>query len=363
MNSRSKLNLIENIEKPDLFRNAKILVVDDDQVICCVVSDFLKQLNAQVLWTDRSETAAQWIQEQEFDAILSDIYMPVLKGHDLLAIALEYLPLTPVVLMTGRPTLDNSIDAIRLGAYDYLIKPFNLDILKVTLNRALNYRRLSIDNRDYQIDLEKRVEARTKELSDFLFHSVQSLSLALEARDPYTEGHGQRVAEFVIHLAIELGVGEEHFQTLRLACQLHDIGKIGIPDSILLKKDKLSPIEYDIMKDHVFIGYKILSPIPSLKEVSRYVYEHHERMNGTGYPRGLSKNEIHPHSRMLMVAEVCDALATKRNYKPAWPIQDIIHYFQENADAVYDGEVVKALISILKREGERIIEMFQFKAY
>ncbi len=351
-----------NKDKTDLFREAKVLVIDDDVVICGVVSEYLERLGTEVVWTDQSAVAANWIQEQEFDVILSDIYMPGLKGHDLLSITLEYLPYTPFVLMTGKPSLDNTIDAIRLGAYDYLVKPFNLEVLKVTLERALRYRSLSIENLAYQENLEKKVVERTRELSEFLFYSVQSLSLALEARDPYTEGHGHRVSQFVIKLAGELGVGEEHYQPLRLACQLHDIGKIGIPDSILLKTGKLTPTEYDIMKDHVYIGYKILSPIPSLREVSRYVYEHHERMDGSGYPRGLSGDQIHYNSRMLMVAEVCDALATKRHYKPAWPIDQIITFFNEQAGSSFDKDVVHALISILQREGDHIIAMFQTKA-
>ncbi len=341
----------EDINNPELFQGVKILVVDDDEMICELVSEFLKSLSADVCYTTESKAAAQWIREREFDIILSDIYMPGMKGQELLSLTLDVCPMTPVIFMTGKPTLDNSIEAIRLGAYDYLIKPFNMDALKVTLKRALDFRYLNVENKAYQEDLEQKVEARTKELSEFLFYSVQSLSLALEARDPYTEGHGQRVANFVLRLADELGGDPKEYQSLRLACQLHDIGKIGIPDSILLKVGSLTEEEYRIMRDHVRIGYKILSPIPSLKVVSRYVYEHHERMDGSGYPRGLKGEEIHPNSRLLMVAEVCDALATERHYKPAWPMADIIDYFEERAGKQFDAAVVEALVRILKREG------------
>lgn len=341
-----------------LFENADILLVDDDRNICLILAEFLESLKVNCTWTHVPQQAAELIQQREFDAVISDIYMPGMTGHDLLSICLQFLPITPVILMTGRPTLDNTIDAIRLGAYDYLVKPFNLEVVQFTVGRALEYRRLAVENREYQQNLEVQVQERTKELSEFLFHSVQSLSLALEARDPYTRGHGSRVSKLVVKLAEELMVPEDEYQVLRLAAQLHDIGKIGVPDAILLKEGKLTPAEYDIMKDHVYTGYKILSPIPSLKEVSRYVYEHHERMDGKGYPRGLSGDEIHFNSRLIIVAEVCDALATVRSYKPAWPVEEIINYFTANSGTAYDTNVVSALCGILEREGDEILNLF-----
>lgn len=345
----------ETVPEAHLFHGSRALIVDDDKTICAILSNFLEILGMKCSWTSEPLQAAESIHAQEYDVIISDIYMPDLTGHELVEISLQYSPLTPVILMTGRPTLENTIEAIRLGAYDYLIKPFNMDAVVVILSRALRYRRLAVENRAYQQDLELKVQERTRELSNFLFHSVQSLSLALEARDPYTQGHGARVGDLVICMAKELGVPEKEHQVLRLAAQLHDIGKIGVPDTILLKKEKLTPIEFDIMKDHVYIGYRILSPIPSLKEVSCYIYEHHERLDGKGYPRGLKGDEIHFNSRLLEVSEVCDALATERCYKAAWPLEDIVSFFEENSGAAFDPEVVKALSSILRREGDDIL--------
>ncbi|RJP25740.1 MAG: response regulator [Candidatus Omnitrophota bacterium] len=345
--------------EPEIFHGKKILVIDDDKTICVLICEYLGKLGMDCLWTSVPRTAVEWIQEKEFDVILTDIYMPEISGHDILSLALAQLPHTPVILMTGNPSLHNTIEAIRLGAYDYLTKPFKMNVVEMTLGRALHYRKLVMENLAYQNHLEIQVQERTRELSDFLFHAVQSLSLALEARDPYTQGHGYRVGELVVKLAGELGVAEEEHQALRLASQLHDIGKIGIPDSILLKPGKLTTTEYDLMKDHVFIGYHILSPIPSLKEVSRYVYEHHERMDGKGYPRGLAGSDIHVNSRILMVSEVYDALATERTYKPAWPLRKIRDYFLEQAGTAYDPDVVNALLSLLDKEGEEILKLFQ----
>lgn len=334
-----------------LFVNARILIVDDDPAICDILSSYFRDLGVQCQSCRNSREAAELIRQNDFDAILSDIYMPGMTGHDLLAIGVEYRPLTPFVLMTGNPNLENAIRAIRLGAYDYITKPFHLDFVYLTLNRALHYRRLALQNRAYQENLEQQVEERTRELSEFLFLAVQSLSHALEARDPYTQGHATRVSHLVIRVAKEMGVDEKEFPALRLAAQLHDIGKIGVPDSILQKKGKLTDAEYEVMKDHVNIGHKILSPIPSLKEVSRYVHEHHERVDGRGYPRGLTREQIHPHSRILMAVEVCDALATERCYKEAWELPRIIAYFRDNAGTAFDPDVAEALIQVLETEG------------
>jgi putative two-component system response regulator len=349
------------MEGMDLFPQSHILIVDDERIIGEILQEFLKSLGARCTCTSSAIEAAEWITKTEFDTILSDVYMPDLTGHDLLNLVLQNNPDTPFILMTGHPTIDNTLDALRLGAYDYLIKPFNLDMVRLTLQRALQFRQMTLDNRSYQQYLEEQVQSRTQELQDFLFHSVQSLSLALEARDPYTQGHGQRVGEIMLFLARQLGIGTEHFETLRLAGLLHDIGKIGVPDSILLKKEKLSPAEYEIMKDHVYIGYKILSPIPYLKDVSRYVFEHHERLDGQGYPKGLRDGEIHLNSRLLAVTEVFDALATERCYKPAWTVNQIMDHFAENAGTVYDPDVCHALLSSLQRDENEMMHFFQIK--
>ncbi|MGC9329792.1 MAG: HD-GYP domain-containing protein, partial [Candidatus Hinthialibacter sp.] len=178
---------------------------------------------------------------------------------------------------------------------------------------------------------------------------VQSLSNALEARDPYTQGHAQNVSDIVVLLAHEVGMDEKNDIVLRLAAQLHDIGKIGIPDSILLKPGKLNQEEWEVMRKHPEIGYRILSPIPSLQEVSRYVYEHHERWDGGGYPQGLRGEEIHPISRLLITAERYDALSSERVYKKAWPREKIVAYYRENAGKAFDPDTAEALVRLIER--------------
>jgi response regulator RpfG family c-di-GMP phosphodiesterase len=303
--------------------------------------------------------ALQTISMEEFDVIICDIFMPKLSGMDFLTAATKQNSITPVILITGQPSMEISLKALRQGAFDFLIKPFSSETMCLTLERALKYRSVLIENRNHQLHLEAMVEKRTRELQDFLLQSVKSLTHALEAKDPYTQGHGYNVSRLVIELAEELAVDEDDYLDLKLAAELHDIGKIGVPDAILLKPGKLTGEEYELMKEHVTIGYRILSPIPTLMNVSRYVHEHHERMDGKGYPRGLSGDEIHYNSQLLVVAEVCDALAAKRCYKPPWSKEKIIGYFQENSGTAFHPEVTDALISVLQNRGEEILTMLQ----
>lgn len=335
-----------------LFRGAKIAVADDEELIIQIMKEFLTDLGAECRVTLDPRDIIEWLKECDFDLVLSDINMPHLSGTQLVSVISSLRPYTPVVLMTGKPSLDNTINAVKVGAYDFLLKPFHFEEAKLSLAKALHYRRLRLDNLKYQTGLEKLVEQRTKELSEFVFNAVKSLSNALEARDPYTQGHAQHVANIVIRLANELGVDESERQSLRLAAQLHDIGKIGVPDSILLKPGSLTTEEYAMMKDHVSIGYQILSPIPMLKEVSRYVYEHHERYDGRGYPRGLNGKQTHVNSRILMAAEVLDALATPRCYKPAWSQNQIVEFYQAEKGKSFDPIIAEAVIGMIDREGE-----------
>ncbi|MDP8245491.1 MAG: response regulator [Candidatus Hinthialibacter antarcticus] len=335
-----------------LFRGAKIAVADDEEPIIHIMKEFMTDLGADCRVTVDPRDIIDWLQEGDFDLVLSDINMPHLSGTQLVSVISSLRPYTPVVLMTGKPSLDNTINAVKVGAFDFLLKPFHFEEAKLSLAKALHYRRLRLDNLRYQTGLEDLVEQRTKELSEFLFHSVQSLSKALEARDPYTQGHAQHVSNLVIRIADELGVPEVEHQSLRLAAQLHDIGKIGVPDSILLKSGSLTPQEYAMMKEHVNIGYQILSPIPMLKEVGEYVYEHHERFDGSGYPRGLKGSETHFNSRILMAAEVLDALATVRCYKPAWSQKQIVEFYQKEKGKTFDPIVTDAVLDLVDREGE-----------
>ena len=339
--------------------NARIAVIDDEKDICLMLGEFFRRLGYETETFSNAREALDCIRDKPFDVVFTDIYMPAMTGIEILKEIIRLDRNILVILMTGQPTLEDTISAVRLGAYDYLTKPFNLDLLEIMAKRAVEQRRLVMENIAYHNYLEQRVEEQTRELKSFLFHSIESLSYALEARDPYTKGHGARVSQFVLTLADELGLPEENREPLRIAGLLHDVGKIGVPDSILLKPGKLTKEEYEVMKTHAYTGYKILAPIGSLARVATYVHEHHERMDGKGYPQGLVGDEIAFPSRLLIVAEVCDALATERCYKPAWPAHEIVSYFKEMRGTAYDIDVTDALLSLFKRDGDEILSHFR----
>ncbi|MCG3198898.1 MAG: Regulator of RpoS [bacterium] len=181
---------------------------------------------------------------------------------------------------------------------------------------------------------------------------IRALANAVEAKDPYTRGHGDRVVKYTQAIGSQIGFGEETLDKLKVAAILHDIGKIGIRDDVLLKPGKLTDDEYAEMKLHPIIGDRILGPIRSLEEVRVWVYQHHERVDGKGYPEGIGGSDLAIPSRALIVAEVFDALVTERSYKPAWPIPKVIGFLRENADTHFDRDMVDILVGILEREGE-----------
>jgi HD-GYP domain-containing protein (c-di-GMP phosphodiesterase class II) len=193
-------------------------------------------------------------------------------------------------------------------------------------------------------------------LYDTLHHDylaiIRSLANAVEAKDPYTRGHGDRVVKYTQAIGARIGLSDEDLEKLKVAAILHDIGKIGIRDEVLLKPGPLTQDEYNEMKLHPIIGDRILAPIKSLEEVRVWVYQHHERLDGKGYPEGIGGSDLAPQSRALIVAEVFDALVTERAYKPAWPLPKVINFLEENADTHFDKGMVEVFTDILRTEGE-----------
>jgi response regulator RpfG family c-di-GMP phosphodiesterase len=191
-----------------------------------------------------------------------------------------------------------------------------------------------------------------QDLKENFYSSVRSLANAVEAKDPYTRGHSDRVVKYALKIGRKLNFDSETLEKLRLASILHDIGKIGIPESILLKPDKLTDEEFHIMKNHPVIGEKILSPVDPLLDVRKWIYQHHERYDGKGYPDGLKKDEILLPGRILIVSEVFDALVTKRAYKSAWSIKKTIEYLRENSKTHFDPDIVEIFTTLLEQESE-----------
>ncbi len=479
----------------------RILVVDDEVLICELVQELLEAEGAIVVTEVDGRAAMSRLENDPFDLVLTDLRLGNnIDGMQVLEHALHYHPDVVVILMTGFPTLENAVQSLKTGAYDYITKPFTVDSLRAVVRRALEHLRLRRENiqlreamnlkritevlgstlelneilevvlqsalNEFQADfgavlldstdcrqvrlaaslgngsepidlsalypqvnhedwrkgsrepvlvhsgeeapfpcplysrghrrsamsvpLEAKGEfigvlhvSRDRSPKSFtegnlktlvmiasqatyaiekaqLYDSLQrdylaiirALANAVEAKDPYTRGHGDRVVKYTRAIGSALGLDGEALDKLKVAAILHDIGKIGIRDEVLLKPGKLTNEEFIEMKLHPIIGDRILGPIRSLDDVRVWVYQHHERIDGKGYPEGIGGSDLALPSRALIVAEVFDALITERAYKPAWPIPKVIEFLSSNVDTHFDREVVDILISFLRSEGE-----------
>jgi putative two-component system response regulator len=284
---------------------ATILVADDNQMNCELLSDILLGEGYKVVCADDGSRALHTLKSRPVDLALLDVMMPGLSGLDVCQ-AIKSSPETrfiPVVLVTGLTSVDERIRGIRAGADDFLSKPVNSQEL---LARTRSLLRL----KEYTDELEN---AET-----VLF----SLALSIEAKDPYTKGHCDRLSAYSEAMGRRLGLPEEQCVALRRAGVVHDVGKIGVPESILLKKGPLSDDEWAIMKQHPAVGERICSPLKSFRLVLPIIRHHHEKLDGSGYPDGLRGDQIPLTARIMQVTDVYDSLTTNRPYRTAMP-QDI----------------------------------------
>src|ERR1700716_4461861 len=278
----------------------RILVVDDEEAIREIVASMLSSAGYACKQAGSGmEALAVLNSGEEFELMLSDLMMANLDGIGLLERTKERFPEMRVVMVTAVHDISVALAAIRNGAYDYLLKPFERDQLLATVSRALENRRLKLENRTYQSNLESLVEARTDQLQAAMSSLERSYDITLEAlgdaldlKDKETERHSRRVTAFTIAIARKMGLAKEEINVIARGAFLHDIGKMAIPDAILLKPGKLTDDEMAIMREHCYRGYKIISRIPFLAEAAEIVYSHQERYDGSGYPRSLKGEEI-----------------------------------------------------------------------
>src|SRR5271157_1363170 len=307
----------------------RILVVDDEEAIRDVISSHLSSASFQTHQASSGVEALALLDSgEEFDLILSDLLMPGMGGLDLLERAKERYPDVPVVMVTAVNDIQAALQALHNGAYDYLLKPFEREQLLAPVRRALENRRLKRENDAYRTNLEALVAARTQQWKTALSNLEKSYDITLEAlgdaldlKDAETEGHSRRVTAFTIAIARKMGLSKEEIKVIAYGAFLHDIGKMAIPDAILLKPGKLTDDEMAMMREHCYLGYKIISRIPFLAEAAEIVYAHQEHYDGTGYPRGLKGEEIPLGARIFAIADTLDAMRSDRPYRAAQSIQ------------------------------------------
>src|SRR5438477_114280 len=307
----------------------QILVVDDEDSIREIVCSMLNAAGYQCKQASSGVDALGVLATgEDFALMLSDLMMRDLDGIGLLEQTKIKFPEMPVIMVTAVHDISVALAAIRNGAYDYLLKPFEREQLLAMVRRALEHRKLRLENRAYQSNLESLVAARTMQLQHTMADLERSYDITLEAlgdaldlKDAETEGHSKRVTAFTIAMARAMGLSPEIIRVIARGAFLHDIGKMAIPDAILRKPGALTEDERVIMREHCYRGYQMLRKIPFLADAAEIVYSHQEHFDGSGYPRGLKQEGITLGARLFAVADTLDAITSDRPYRSAQPFQ------------------------------------------
>jgi putative two-component system response regulator len=338
----------------------RLLIVDDEVEITEILADLLSE-DYECIKAASAEQALALLRENEFQLVISDITMPGMSGLDMIPHAKELSPETVVVMISGMQTVESAIGALRLGAFDYLMKPFDLRQVEAVVKRALEHHDLVLAKQRYENHLEELVEQRTVELDRALNSlegayrsTLKALTAALETRDSETHGHSERVVSYSLRLGREYGLGSEEMKSLEFGSLLHDIGKIGVPDSILRKPAKLTEEEWVRMREHPLHGQQILRGIEFLQGAARVVAQHHEQWDGSGYPLGLRNEEIDICARIFSVADAFDAITSDRVYRRGKSYEAAAKELDDWAGRQFDPKVVEAFHRVPKEDWEEL---------
>lgn len=313
-----------------------ILAVDDEDGILKCIKRLVEGEGYACLTAQSGFQALSLLGENAIDVVVTDVAMPGMDGIELTRQINENHD-ADIIMMTGYFKDLSYEAAIRFGASDFIKKPFAAEEFLIRLKRVLNERR---DKEELNSTL-----ARMTRVLDGV---IQSLSSTVEARDPYTSGHQKRVARLAEAIAGHMNLSRDRIETIGLAGIIHDLGKVAIPSEILSKPSKLSDIEFSLIQTHSQVGYEIIKNIPFDTPIAQIVRQHHEKLDGSGYPGGLKGDEILLESRIMTVADVVEAMASHRPYRPSLGLDLAIREISDTQKAVYDPEVVKACIAVLK---------------
>src|SRR5579864_2050604 len=334
------------------FAESTILVVDDEHATRRLTVRLLANAGYHCMQAGSARAAVELIAHQTPQLVITDVTMPGASGIALVNALRPLHPGVATMVVTGRDDRETARAALDAGAFGYVIKPFQERELLIAVEGALQRRALELEDRQRRRQLEEVVRQQTQELDESRAETVEHLARAVESRDSDTRGHVDRMSELAFRLACALGWEDDDAETLRLACVLHDVGKVGIPDEILLKRGRLDPEERTVVETHAAIGHAILSGGKSelLNLADAIAWTHHERIDGTGYPRGLVGEEISLAGRIAAVADVFDALTSERPYRGARTERDALAMIR--ADAGLDPTVVAALAGLLAIDRE-----------
>jgi putative two-component system response regulator len=329
----------------------RVLIVDDEPLVRRVLRERLSAGGYRCDEAGNGEEALERLAKDTADLVLLDIRMPRKSGVEVLPMIKSDYPDTAIIMISAVIDADIAIQCMKAGAYDYLIKPLTLDEVVLSAERVLERRNLQIENRAYQEHLEEMVVERTKELKQAMdriklasLDTIHRLARAAEYKDEDTGAHIKRIGWYSTSIAREMGLSYSEVENMAYAAPMHDVGKIGIPDRILLKPGDLGPKEWEIMKEHTTIGAQILHGADAefIRMAEIIALTHHERWDGSGYPKGLRGSDIPLAGRIVAISDVFDALASKRHYKDAYPIEESFEIIKESRGTHFDPDVVDA---------------------
>lgn len=343
METKEVLTKQHRVEEKENLQTERILVVDDEPAIRDLLQQGILRYGYECRTAESASDALEHLSANSYDVVISDINMPKMDGIQLTRhIKARYD--SDVIVMTGYVKEYAYEEIVAMGASDFIQKPLRITEFIARLKRVLK-ERATLKERDVAMkDLQLNLEKFQRAMDGI----VQAISLAIEMRDPYTAGHQQRVSDLACAIAQELGLSEDQIYGLRMASIIHDMGKITVPSEILCKPGRLSPIEYELIKNHVRAGYNILKKIEFPWPLADIILQHHERLDGSGYPIGLSGGEIMIESKILSVSDVFETIASHRPYRPSPGVKKALQELSENRNILYDSRVVDACITVIE---------------
>jgi putative two-component system response regulator len=326
----------------------KLLIVDDERCIRDILVRHLSQRGHVCMEAADGSQAVGLLRSRVFDAVITDLHMPGgVHGMDLIRTIRDQDADLAVVVLSASHDSNDVVLALRLGADDFVFKPIDLAEVSTYLNRALAKRNLKLQIHGYQAALENTVTERTSQVQHMLLHIIQCLVHTLEAKDPYTDGHSQRVAWLSAQLGEAAGLASHEIEIVQLGAMFHDLGKIGIQESILNKAGSLSVGEYEIVKQHPGLGVRILEPLQELHAILPIVRHHHERFDGKGYPNGLAGENIPRSARIVALADNFDAVTSARSYRAALEWEEAFAIIRAGIGSQFDPALTRIFLSLI----------------
>jgi response regulator RpfG family c-di-GMP phosphodiesterase len=339
----------------------RVLIVDDERSVRKMLTVMLEQAGISHQTAASAEEALGYLTSETFDAVISDLQMSGMSGMELLAQVRRAHPHLAFLMATGVDDVRVGIQAMREGADDYLVKPLHMDAVTISLERAVQRKRLELEVEDYRRGLEQMVAERTQQLQNALQlversygETLQALGEAIDLRDSETAGHSRRVSLYSIKILNGIGGSEHQLRNIAMGAWLHDIGKLAIPDAILLKPGSLVPEEWRIMQQHSQIGYDLVKQISFLAEAAEIVLMHHERFDGSGYPLGLKGRQIPLGARIFAISDTVDAMTSDRPYRAARPFQEAREQIERGSGKLYDPQIAGTFLHFPNETWETI---------